>query len=224
MERTCYECGENIIFDKANMDNIIKFEKKYYHFPCFINTCKRKSSRSNAAPKWGVALESIDELQEKTKKFFNSNNDIEKDQVYQFIIDNYDIETVPNYIFIKLNEIYSGKRKGLTNEIPPEDLLDMWKQKKSNGFLDKIRAKNIVKNKKMSVAQQINYDMSVLVNMYDDYLKWKERKKITEQSVQNEINSHNVTINQYDKLSNNINKQKNEDIEDIDSLLEELFD
>lgn len=221
MKRICTECHQNIIFDKQNINEVIKFENKYFHYDCFINACKRKSSNPHAAPKWGVALGSIDKIQKDTRDFFKCNDDIERDEIYNFIVENYNVEVVPPYVFIKLNEIYSGTRKNMPYKIPPEDLLDMWKRKKANGFLDRTRAKNIAKGKNMNTVQQINYDLAVLVNQYDSYLKWKEQNKLLEQSANEEKNKQPTQKIDYDKLS--VTAKKKEQEEDIDSLLDELF-
>lgn len=222
MKRTCTECGKNIIFSKDTINEVIKFDKLYYHYDCFISTCERKSKKSNASPKWGKALDSIDKIQQETKDYFiNCNSDLQKDEVYRFILSNYDIKTVPSYIFIKLDEIYSGKRKGLNCEIPPEDMLDMWKRKMD--YLIKLRAKNIALGKNMTAAQQINYDLSVLINKYDSYLKWKEQNKIIEQEV-NKVHKDILKTVDLDKLSKITQNQNKEDEDDIDCLLEELFD
>lgn len=221
MKRICFECGKPIEFNKDNIDEVIKFEKYCYHYDCFINACKRKIQKTNASPKWSKALESIDIIKEETKKYFNISDDLQKDDLYQFLLSNYNIDEVPQYVFIKLQEVYSGKRKGLTCEIPPEDLLDMWKRKMNS--LNKIRAKNIVLGKKMNVGQQINYDLSILVNKYDSYLKWKRKNKILEQDV-NQIHKEILQTVDLDKLSKMALNQEKEDENDIDSLLEEIFD
>lgn len=221
MERTCTECGEKIIFNKDATDQIIRFEKKHYHYDCFINACTKKSKRNNASPKWKEALCSIEKIKQETKDFFNCGDDFNKDEIYNFIRENYNIRAVSPYIFVKLEEIYSGKRKGTTYEIPPEDLLDMWKRKMN--YLNKLRAKNITLGKDMTAEQQINYDLAVLVNKYDSYLQWKERNKIIEQDV-NKVHTEILKTVDLDKLSKITQNHQREEEDDIDTLLDELFD
>lgn len=221
MKRTCAECDKNILFNKDTLDQVIRFEKKHYHYDCFINACKKKSKRSNASPKWVEALNSIEEIQQDTKNYYNCNNDLQKDEIYNFILENYNTMIVPPYVFIKLEDIYSGKRKGLTCEIPPEDILDMWKRKMT--YLNKLRAKNIALGKNMTVAQQINYDLTVLVNKYDDYLRWKEQNKIVKYSTNQECIDKLATVD-LDKLSIIAQVRQKEEDDDMDALLDELFD
>ena len=90
MKRKCTECGDYMIFNKDNTNNVIRFEKKYYHHDCFLNMCKRKSEKTNASPKWSKALASIDKIKQETKNYFDSNNDSPKDILYRFILSNYE--------------------------------------------------------------------------------------------------------------------------------------
>jgi hypothetical protein len=219
MERICAECKKEMDINKDNLKDVIKFENSCYHYDCFINACKRKSKKSNALPKWGEALDSIEEIKKDTYTFLEK--EICKDDIFKFIITNYDIKVVPKSIFTKLSDIYNGTYKGLACCIPPEDLLDMWKQKMD--YLIKVRARNITLGKEMEAWQQVNYDISVLINKYDSYLKWKERNRIIEQDV-NKVHEDILKTVDLDKLSKIAQKRHEEDEEDIDSLLDELFD
>lgn len=222
-QRKCFECDKFMSFEKNNMDDVIRFEKKYYHYDCFVNVCKRKSSKKNALSKWGEALNSIDEIKQQTKQYFKVNYDSPKDQLYRFLLEHYDVSAISPYTFIKFEEVYNGKRKGLAYRIPPEDLLDMWKQKQESGFLDRTRAKNMVRGINMTEEQKIHYDLAVLVGKYKDYLKWKEKNKIIEQEV-NKVDTDILKTVDLDKLSKIAQNQKKEDDDDIDLLLDELFD
>ena len=221
--RKCFECEKPIEFDTNNMDDLIRFEKLFYHYDCFINVCKRKSKSKKALPKWGEALNSIDKIHQETKQFFETNSDNPKDKLYKFLLETYDISKLPSHFFIKLENIYTGKLKGLGCSIPPEDLLDMWERKQKLGYFDKMRAKNITSGKEMTGYQKLNYDLAVIINQYYDYLRWKERNKIIEQDV-NKVHVDILKTVDLEKLSKIAQNQNKEDEEDIDSLLDELFD
>ena len=90
-------------------------------------------------------------------------------------------------------------------------------------YLIKTRAKNIVRGKEMSPEQQIKYDLAILVGKHVDYLKWKEKNKILEQKT-NEVYEDTLEAVDFDKLSKISQNQMKEDEDDIDSLLDELFD
>lgn len=219
MERKCFECKETIKIDRNNLHKVIKFENYYYHYDCFIKACNRKSQKNNASPKWGLALKSIDKLQEDTKKILET--DITKDDIYKFMLEHYDVRVIPTSIFNKLEDIYHGRWKGVSCCIPPEDLLDMWNRKMD--YLTKIKMRNITLGKELDGAQQISYDISVLINKYDSYLKWKEQNKIIEQETA-QVHKEILKIVDLDKLSRITQNRQKEDEDDMDALLNELFD
>lgn len=218
-KRKCFECKEDIIFDRDNLDQIIKFENSFYHYDCFINTCTRKSKRNNASPKWGLALKDLESIKESTKKDLDIA--LTKDEIYQFMLANYDVKVIPTSIFNKLEDIYHGRWRGLACCIPPEDLLDMWQRKMD--YLTKVKMRNITLGKEMDGAKQINYDISVLINKYDSYLKWKEQNKIIEQET-NKVHTEILKTVDLDKLSKITQNHQKEEEDDMDALLDELFD
>ena len=69
--------------------------------------------------------------------------------------------------------ITNGKLEGMTKPIPPEHMYDMWVQK--SNYLDKLNMQNISKGKKIEGYLRVNYDLSVIISKYDDYLKWLDR-------------------------------------------------
>ena len=224
-ERVCQECKEKIHLTRGSYENILFFDNNYYHKSCFIPMCERKAKNKRSSPKWKEALDHIDELELKAKE--NIDYAFEKDDVYRFILSFYDTEVVGSRVFDKLDAIYSGELEGLYTPIPPSDLYDMWVRKKD--YLIKLRSKNTVKGKKFSTEQKIMYDLSVLVNKYDSYRKWKEQQKILEQQTETnaqilqDINLHSSYYNP-NKNSNINNKNNNDkDEDDIDSLLDEIF-
>lgn len=219
MERTCAECKQKFNINRTNLNQVVRFENSCYHYDCFVNACERKSKKSNASPKWGEALTFIEDIKEDTYTFLS--RELCKQEIFELIVANYDIRVVPKNIFTKLEDIYNGRFKGLACRIPPEDILDMWKRKMD--YLNKVKVKNITLGKTMNAAQQVNYDISVLINKYDSYLKWKEQNKIIEQEV-NKVHKDILKTVDLDKLSKITQNQNKEDEDDIDCLLEELFD
>lgn len=222
MERKCKHCKEKIIFDSDNIDQVIRYDKACYHYDCFIDLCQSRMKKSNVSPKWGMALDSLQSIQDETKEFFADILDSPKDKLYRFLLATYNTTTIPSYVFQRLQEIYDGKYKGASRAIPPEDLLDMWTQKQKTGYLEKIRARNVVLGKDMEPHEKIMYDLAVLLGKYDDYLRWKAQQHIIEQDVPN---AHDIlkTVD-LDRLSTMTQNQKKADEDDIDALLDELFD
>ena len=218
-ERICFECDNMIHVERGSYDDIIYFDGKYYHKQCFISMCERKSKNKKSLPKWKDALDNLDEIISNTKNVID--NAFDKDDVCQLIHSFYGVTVISTRVFQKLDEIYSGTLKGLVVPIPPRDLYDMWKRKRN--YLIKLKSKNVIKGKVFSDEQQIIYDLSVLVNKYDSYLRYKEQQKIIEQ--QNEEDTkifEDITLHS-SLFNSNKNNKNNNDEDDIDSLLDEIF-
>ena len=221
-ERVCDECKQIIPIIRGNYDNIIYLDGKCYHKDCFIPMCERKSQKKRALPKWKYALEHLDEVILNTKNVLDYFFD--KNDVYEFIVSFYGLSIVTSKIFIKLDAIYEGTFKGMYTPIPPCDLYDMWVRQKK--YLIKVKENNLRKGINLSPEEQVIYDLSILINKYDSYVRWKEQQKIIAQT--NETESKILAdINLHSSISNtNINKHNNteNDEDDINALLDELFD
>ena len=103
--------------------------------------------------------------------------------------------------------------------MPPEDLLDMWKQKRN--YLDKIAEQNRKKGNEILGINRVNYDLAILLSKYDSYLKWKEQQKIAiaelDESKKRSIEKIEYTdVARPKRVSNTDNKV------DINSMLDEI--
>jgi len=218
-KRKCAYCENNIVISRFNNEKIIYFDKKYYHSECFIELCNVKiSSPRTNKEKWTTAINNIEVLEEETNKIMQDF--IDKDNVYKFMLESYDIKIVPYQIFQKLSAIYNGTFVGMSVPIPPSHLLDMWKRKMH--FLNKIYNKNKSTGKEFDKAHRVNYDLSVLINKYDDYLGWLKKQEILESEAKNSKAKINNNVN-LQKLGKHINRSQKSD-EDLDDLLDEIFD
>lgn len=235
VKRKCEVCGEkgvsnkkndkrNIFITRNNMNEHIYYNGSTYHKECFIKMCKEKAENAKRAPskkKWEGALNDIDKIQEESRIVFEKA--MIKEELNDFIIYHYNLLTNPsNYIYTQLDRIYEGTYKGLKMSIPIEDLFDMWKRQIVN--LKSAHKKRASKGQEFDPEQKILYDMSVLVGKYHSYLKWKEECKVYEQNISSTTDNIVQPID-LDKLSKIAQSQsKNDDEDDIDSLLDELFD
>ena len=102
--------------------------------------------------------------------------------------------------------------------IPPSDLLDMWKRKID--MLNGIAKKNETKGIHMQPDQRLNYDLSILVNKYDSYLRWKEKQRILEAEKETE-KTQNI-VSQSIGYTKNISQDNNE-TDDISDLVDDIF-
>ena len=217
IKRKCSCCGEDFYISKDNIDDAIYYDKKTYHSSCFINICNKRSQmkREDVSQKWTWVLNHLDSI--KQESYEHLKLAVAKENVFNFIKDTYDITIIPTTVWQKLSNIYNGTFKGMTYGIPPEHLLDMWKRKID--MLNGIANRNNTKGRTMNVDQRINYDLSVLVNKYDSYLKWLEKQKILEAEKEIEKNE-NIVGKTIGYVAQKAEKNNSDDISD---LVDDIF-
>lgn len=217
--RKCERCKEVISINKDNVNEVIFYDKKTYHRKCFISICEQrmKNKRSSVAEKWKWVNENIDQIGNESKRHFM--NALYKEEINQFILSEYDISIIPSSVWQKLGYIYSGTFRGMSVGISPEELIDMWKRKID--YLNKIANQNITKGKEMNPEQRINYDLSILINKYDGYLKWKESQKMLGCDNQSIKTSNSLSIS----IINEISKSNMDNCEsgEINDLVDDIF-
>ena len=217
IKRKCSCCGEDFYISKDNIDDAIYYDKKTYHSSCFINICNKRSQmkREDVSQKWTWVLNHLDSI--KQESYEHLKLAVIKEDVFNFIKDAYDITIIPTTVWQKLSNIYNGTFKGMTYGIPPEHLLDMWERKID--MLNGIANRNNTKGRTMNVDQRINYDLSVLVNKYDSYLKWLEKQKILEAEKEIEKNE-NIVGKTIGYVTQKTEKSNSDDISD---LVDDIF-
>lgn len=217
IKRKCNCCGECFYISNENIDDAIYYDKKTYHSKCFINICNKRSNmkRKDVSQKWIYVLKNLDQI--KQESYEHLQTAVTKENIFNFIRDAYDVTIIPSTVWQKLGHIYDGTLKGMSFGIPPEHLLDMWEKKIS--ILNGIANRNTIKGKSMTIDQRINYDLSVLVNKYDSYLKWIEKQKIIEAEKEIERNENIVSKS----IGYSIPKTKEDGIDDISDLVDDIF-
>lgn len=217
IHRKCGCCGEDFYISNENIDDAIYYDKKAYHSSCFINICNKRSKmkREDISQKWTWVLNNLESIKQKSDAHLKVA--IIKEEVFCFIKDAYDVTIIPTNVWQKLSDIYNGTFKGMSVGIPPEHLLDMWKRKIDmlNGIADRNKTKGI----KMSADQRLNYDLSILVNKYDSYLKWLEKQKILEAEKEIE-KTENIVGKSVGYISQ---KENSNNSDDISGLVDDIF-
>lgn len=217
IRRKCGCCEEYFYISHNDIDDAIYYDKKTYHSSCFINMCNKRSQmkREDVSQKWTWVLNHLDQIRKESYKHLSLA--ITKENVFEFIKDSYDVTIVPTTVWQKLSDIYNGTFKGMSVGIPPEHLLDMWKRKIDmlNGIADRNKTKGFV----MSSDKRINYDLSILVNKYDSYLRWLEKQRIIEAEKEIE-KSENIVGKSIGYTSN---KPEKNDPDDISALVDDIF-
>lgn len=217
IRRKCGCCEEYFYISHNDIDDAIYYDKKTYHSSCFINMCNKRSQmkREDVSQKWAWILNHLDQIRKESYQHLSLA--ITKENVFEFIKDSYDVTIVPTTVWQKLSDIYNGTFKGMSVGIPPEHLLDMWKRKIDmlNGIADRNKTKGLV----MSSDKRINYDLSILVNKYDSYLRWLEKQRIIEAEKEIE-KSENIVGKSIGYTSN---KPEKNNSDDISALVDDIF-
>ena len=216
--RKCSICKEPIYINDINEDFFITLKKNevrsYTHTNCYI----QKQTTKKRSPK------TIEECQEYIEQCKQNNKAIEKkksikNELYEFLFDMYDISYFPQYFYVKMDSIYKGTMKNLSKPVPPEDLLDMWKQKKN--YLDKVAEQNRKKGNEIFGVNRVNYDLAILLSKYDSYLKWKEQQKIAIAEL-GEIKKRDVEKIEYTDVTRPKRVGTTDNKVDINSMLDEI--
>ena len=218
IKRKCGCCGETLYINKNNISNAIYYDKKTYHSSCFADMCQKRitSKRTNISAKWTFINDHIDSIKKDTYSHFVKA--IEQDEIFEFIKESYDLTIIPSTVWQKLNNIYHGTFKGMSSGIPPSDLLDMWKRKID--MLNGLAKENEVKGIQMQPENRLIYDLSVLINKYDSYVRWKEKQKILE--ADNEAGKTQNIVSQSIGYTN-MAKRDVDSADDISDLVDDIF-
>ncbi len=217
IKRKCSCCGEYFYINNENVKDAIYYDKKTYHSSCFISICNKRSKmkREDISQKWTLVLNNLEHIREESFKHLSLA--ITKEGIFDFIKNAYDVTIIPTTVWQKLGNIYNGTFKGMTFGIPPGHLLDMWKRKID--MLNGIANRNSTKGITMNTDQRINYDLSILVNKYDSYLRWLERQKILEAEKEIEKNE-NIVGKSVGYVAQKVN---NNNSDDISGLVDDIF-
>lgn len=208
----CSQCGTDCVIDATSLNDFIIFDKKCYHNSCFIEAAK-----AHRRGKYVEALEHYPKLQEESKQHLT---DIYiKDALYCFLLQYYGLTVIPVYFWKKLADLNNGRYVNVSVAIPYTHLYDMWRRKRNQ--LNKLADTNKAKGKEMTGEQRLHYDLAVLINQYDSYLRFLEREKIKEAVSEQDHKSIVPTNFTYNYSNKNINQEDQDG--DIDELVGEVF-
>jgi len=219
VKRKCACCKTDVLVSTGSLNEAIYYDKKTYHSKCFMEMCEKRSKmkRPDVSEKWKYVLTTLDAIRSESYAHFDIA--IIKEAIFLFIKETYDISIIPTSVWQKLGNIYSGTYRGMGIGIPPEHLIDMWKQKVD--MLNTLASNNIKKGRAMTSEQRINYDLSVLINKYDRYLKWLEKQKVLEsEEATNKQNASNITRVIIENKVQEVNKNN----DDMADLVDDIFD
>lgn len=234
--KKCYYCSKDIDF-YCKDDELVYYDKHFYHKSCFVQWChatktpskKRQAALINIdnyiaeANQQVTDLMAVKKIGEEDIRAFHDEavKQIEKwfdeSDLCNFIREEYDISVVP---WRKLPQVLNGTYPNLQSAIPAKYLLDMWKRK-----LDFIRKQNekltAHSGEELTKESLIHYDLAILVNKYDSYLKWLEKQKVLEAESRKDtkMESNRIDVNViYAKGSST-----SQESDDMPSLVDDIF-
>lgn len=146
------------------------------------------------------------------------NDTYAKEFLYPYLFERYETTAFPNTFYMKMAKIYSGTLVNLSKPIPSEHLHDMWRRKEN--YLDKVYASNLARGKTdlKDGYLRCNYDLSILIQKYDDYLKFISTQENIEKQMEDIKEATTVTKVLYTQQQND----KNDD-DNIYDILDELI-
>lgn len=207
-ERKC-QCKCDYFIDTTK-DSYIKIKNQCYHTECYIKKLESGRDKLSHEDAKAIALELANKTFEEN---FKKNQEEKEDSVFvSWLCQQYDIIMLSSRFYDIRNKIYKGKYKNMSMAIKRDHLEDMWRQKMD--YLNKVNDRNRRMGKIIEGEQRIFYDLAILINKYDDYLKWLEKNKIkADVSV---ISTTTMTDNKvYGNLTAKSNI-KNEQQDDVD--------
>lgn len=144
--------------------------KTFCHFDCFVK--KELSKKTNKMTKEQIEVIANDNYVESL--WYIKELDA-KDILYKYIMNEYDVVQLPQYIYTKLSSIFNGTKEGMNKPFSPVYFLDIWKQQQV--YLNSLRDYKTSMGSSFSKIGSINYDIAVVLGMADDYLDALEQNE-----------------------------------------------
>ena len=185
--RKCKFCHKQIVLEDKKS---VLFKKAYFHDDCFVTkltTAKRKAVSEE------VALEISRQLKILCEPIVKDI--IIKNHLYKWLQQSYDVVVIPNYFFQKMEDVFQGNYKGLSEKISPEDVYYIWRKRKSE--YDKTNDYQRTRGKIIEGIGRLSYDLAIVVSQYDSYKKWKEKQKVDKKIIGELIGQEKID---YDKI------------------------
>ena len=166
--RKCALCGREIEVSLPYDNSYVYYgtKQKWYCTDCFTAMTTPRILKND----WFA----------KTKAYVTQ--EVSKDNIDRLFKRQFGLVYVPKYIYIKLQSIYDGTFKGLTQPIPPNELLDILERKQA--YIDKRISENGISED----ISKINYALAVAAGSYKSYKEWLSRcaaeKELAKQTAQ----------------------------------------
>lgn len=219
--RKCACCKNVIEIHKNNVKNVIQFQDKYYHSECFVKMASEKAASKRGKPQmWQDALSRISELEADAKNILE--HFFARDDLNVWLLENYDIVTVPSYFWQLVADLERGEYKNKRcKPISITMLYHMWCWGQKH--LNKIAANNKTNHKgPKNDNDRLRYDLAVLMSHTEDFKKHQNRVKAEYAEARAEARKEDKNIN-YGSINKAKEIYKSQKEDDISSLIDEIF-
>lgn len=219
VKRKCAVCNKMIEINCNDIKDVVLYKNKYYHKDCFIKVSTERIARNNRySQTWQDALDDIKEYEDAAAE--KTNYQYYKNLLNEYLIKAYDITCVPSSFWPYVSDLHEGKYRNSTcKPIKIDMLYNMWKWGQKN--LNRIHAMNKTKNRGPNNATgRLKYDLAILMNHTDDYIKSTRSNKEEKESIVKRIQNANK-IN-YKKTYEQSSYEQHSD-DNILDLMDEIF-
>lgn len=216
--RKCGGCANTIEINRNNIADVCYYKNKYYHSRCFCEVAeKRSKTKRSTAVEWQEALDNLWMIEADTKKMLEGA--WVKDDLNEWLLNHYNITTVPTRFWQILADLDRGVYKGKKcKPVTMETLLGAWRwgQRK----LDSISRNNKMGHKGPAGDDaRIMYDCSIIISKIPNYLSHKSKMQMLQTEEKRESTMAHIN---YDNVQQN-KIENNGGLDDISDLLDDMF-
>lgn len=213
-KRKCGTCGQDIVVDRHNLDNIAFYQNRYHHVGCLADKANKGIASGKRVAIWEKLLNRIPELQEEAKK--NLGHGLIRDEFNEYLLNHYDIISVPNRFWQIIEDIGNGNyRKNKCRPTDIDRIFQTWKWGQSN--LDKIASNNKIKNKgPKNDDERLNYDLAIVLKHVPQYLAYEAKNKAVAAEIKNTSAFEDIDLSR-------IGQKKTEKKNDVSDIFDDFF-
>lgn len=213
-KRKCGTCGQDIVVDRHNLDNIAFYQNRYHHVKCLMDKANNGIQSGKRVAIWEKLLNRIPELQEEAKK--NLGHGLIRDEFNEYLLNHYDIISVPNRFWQIIEDIGNGNyRKNKCRPTDIDRIFQTWKWGQSN--LDKIASNNKIKNKgPKNDDERLNYDLAIVLKHVPQYLAYEAKNKAVAAEIKNASAFEDIDLSR-------IGQKKTEKKNDVSDIFDDFF-
>ena len=213
-KRKCGTCGQDIVVDRHNLDNIAFYQNRYHHVGCLVDKANKGIASGKRVAIWEKLLNRIPELQEEAKK--NLGHGLIRDEFNEYLLNHYDIISVPNRFWQIIEDIGNGNyRKSKCRPTDIDRIFQTWKWGQSN--LDNIASNNKIKNKgPKNDDERLHYDLAIVLKHGPQYLAYEAKNKAVAAEIKNTSVFEDIDLYR-------IGQKKTEKKNDVSDIFDDFF-